>query len=72
MALWWLQGFDEDHKGGFCDHSVRHRLQSVLKWLHGLTEDHQGSLLGLAWVKKWLLYLLCKVYDTQSAVMLHW
>ena len=23
MALWWLQGLDEDHKGGFCDHSVR-------------------------------------------------
>ena len=30
MALWWLHGLVEDHKGGFCDHSVRHRLQSVL------------------------------------------
>ena len=49
MALWWLHGLAEDHKGGFCDHSVRHRLHIVLKWLHGLTEDHQGSLPGLAW-----------------------
>ena len=50
MVVWWLHGLAEDHKGGFCGHSVRHRLQSVLKWLYGLTENHQGSLLGLAWV----------------------
>ena len=30
MALWWLHGLTDDHKDGFCDHSVRHRLQSVL------------------------------------------
>ena len=30
MALWWLHGFAEDLKDGICDHSVRHRLQSVL------------------------------------------
>ena len=47
MALWWLHGLAEDHKGGFCDHSVRHMLQCVFKWLHGLTEANQGSLLGL-------------------------
>ena len=29
MVLW-LHGLAEDHKGGFCVHSVRHRLQSVL------------------------------------------
>ena len=52
MALWWLHGMAEEHKGGFCCHSVRHRFQSVLLWLHELTEDHEGSLLGLAWVLK--------------------
>ena len=30
MALWRLHGLAEEHKGGFCDHSVRHMLQSVL------------------------------------------
>ena len=30
MALWWLNGLAEDHKGGFYDHSVKHRLLSVL------------------------------------------
>ena len=29
MALWWLHGLAEDHKGGFRDHSVRHRLHIV-------------------------------------------
>ena len=30
MALSRLHGLAEDHKDGFCYHSVRHRLQSVL------------------------------------------
>ena len=30
MTLWWLHGLAEDHKGCFCGHLVRHRLQSVL------------------------------------------
>ena len=30
MALWLLHGVAEDHIGGFCGHSVRHRLQSML------------------------------------------
>ena len=52
MALWWLHGLAGDHIRGFCGHSVRRRLQSMLYWLHGLTEDHKGSLLGLALVHK--------------------
>ena len=61
MALWWLHGLAEDHIGGFCGHSVGHRLHSMLHRLHGLTEDHQGSLLGLAWVHKNGL-LLCLLW----------
>ena len=30
MVLWWLHGLVENHKGAFRDHSVRHRLQTVL------------------------------------------
>ena len=52
MALWWLQGLVEDHKGGLCGHSVRHRLQCVYRvrywgWLRTSKVAFVLTLLGL-------------------------
>ena len=38
MVLWWLQGLPIDHKDGFCDHSVRHRLRVLYMDILGTTK----------------------------------